>query len=93
MCISKEEELAWRQSMTTWGMLALAVLVSVGMADWSKRLAAGETVIEKAVKMENRARVNVNVNESGKRPAFAVNPLRGSATEGFESQTSAGVEK
>ena len=45
-----------RQSMTTWGMLALAVFVSVGMAEWSKRMAAGETVIdpavmEKAVKM------------------------------------------
>jgi len=84
-----------RDSMTTWGILALAVFVSLGMAEWSKRMAAGEMVIDPAVKMEDRARVNVNVNvnESGKRSSFAANPLRGSATEGFTIQTSAGVEQ
>ena len=82
-----------RDSMTTWGILALAVFVSLGMAEWSKRMAAGEMVIDPAGKMEDRARVNVNVNESAKRPFFAASPLRGSATEGFTIQTSAGVEQ
>jgi hypothetical protein len=50
------ESLQRRQSMTTWGILAFAVFVSVGMAEWSKRQAASETVIdpvvmEKAVKI------------------------------------------
>ena len=72
------ESLQRRQSMTTWGMLALAVLVSVGMAEWSKRQAAGETVIdpavmEQAVKMAAAAAANVNVkvnvDESGVRKA------------------------
>ena len=62
-----------RQKMTTWGILALAVFVSVGMAEWSKRTAAGETVIdpvvmEEAVKIAAAAasnvNVKVNVNES-----------------------------
>jgi hypothetical protein len=45
-----------RQKFTTWGILGLALFVSVGMAEWSKRQAASETVIdpvvmEKAVKI------------------------------------------
>lgn len=56
-----------RQKMTTWGILALAVFVSVGMAEWSKRTAAGETVIdpavmEEAVKIAAAAASNVKVN-------------------------------
>ena len=74
------------------------------MAEWSKRQAAGETVIEpavmeQAVKMAAAAaaasevNVKVNVDESGKRPSSAANPLRGSATEGFEIKTSAGADR
>ena len=43
------ESLQRRQSMTTWGMLALAVFVSVGMAEWSKRSAAGEVIVDEKV--------------------------------------------
>ena len=89
------ESLERRQSMTTWGMLALAVFVSVGMAEWSKRQAAGETVIdpavmEQAVKMAAAAaanvKVNVNVDESEKR-------ISKSGNEAATIQTSAGAEK
>ena len=41
-----------RQKMTTWGILGLALFISVGMAEWSKRTAAGETVIDPAVMEE-----------------------------------------
>ena len=63
-----------RQSLTTWGILALAVFVSVGMAEWSKRTAASETVIDPAVMEEalkiaaaaaSNVKVNVNENLSG----------------------------
>jgi len=62
-----------RQSLTTWGILALAVFVSVGMAEWSKRMAASETVIDPAVMEEalkiaaaaaSSVNVKVNVNEN-----------------------------
>ena len=67
-----------RQKMTTWGIVALAVFIAVGMGEWSKRQAAGETVIEpavmeQAVKMAAAAAANVNVkvnvDESGVRKA------------------------
>ena len=35
-----------REAMTTWGILALAVFVAVGMAEWSKRSAASEVVMD-----------------------------------------------
>ena len=38
-----------RQKMTTWGILAFAVFVSVGMAEWSKRSAMGEKVVSAQV--------------------------------------------
>ena len=61
-----------RQNFTTWGILALAVFVSVGMAEWSKRTAAGETVIDPAVMDEAvkiaaaaaAVNVKVDVNEN-----------------------------
>ena len=92
-----QDSLQRRQSMTTWGMLALAVFVSVGMAEWSKRQAASETVIdpavmEQAVKMAAAAAANVNVNvkvnvdESEKR-------ISKSGNEAATIQTSAGAEK
>ncbi len=91
------ESLQRRQSMTTWGMLALAVFVSVGMAEWSKRSAMGEKgvspqVLERALaiaaKMEDRevVKVNVNVNESEKR-------ISKSGNEAATIQTSAGADR
>ena len=53
-----------RQKMTTWGILGLALFVSVGMAEWSKRSAMGEKVVSAQVleraltiaeKMEDRS--------------------------------------
>ena len=88
-----QDSLQRRQSMTTWGMLALAVFVSVGMAEWSKRQAASETVIdpavmEQAVKMAAAAAAasEVNVNESEKR-------ISKSGNEAATIQTSAGGER
>ena len=61
-----------RQNFTTWGILALAVFVSVGMAEWSKRTAAGEVIVDEktlqqAMQIAAAAvavNVKVNVNES-----------------------------
>ena len=44
-----EDAQARRQSFTTWGILALAVFVSVGLAEWSKRSAMGEKVVSAQV--------------------------------------------
>ena len=68
-----QDSLQRRQSMTTWGIVALAVFVAVGMAEWSKRQAAGETVIdpvvmEQAVKMAAAAAAepaNLNHGSTG----------------------------
>ena len=38
-----------RQKFTTWGILALAVFVSVGMAEWSKRSAADEVIVDEKI--------------------------------------------
>jgi len=38
-----------RQKFTTLGIVALAVFVSVGMAEWSKRSAMGEKVVSAQV--------------------------------------------
>ena len=35
-----------RQSLTTWGIVALAVFVAVGMGEWSKRSAVNEVVMD-----------------------------------------------
>ena len=43
------EGVSRRQQAVTWGLLVLAVFVSLGMAEWSKRTAALETVMEAAV--------------------------------------------
>ena len=90
-----QDSLQRRQSMTTWGIVALAVFVAVGMGEWSKRQAAGETVIdpvvmEQAVKMAAAAAANVNVkvnvDESEKR-------ISKSGNEAATIQTSAGGER
>ena len=44
-----EDSLNRRHSMTTWGILALAMFFSVGMAEWSKRAAMGEKVVSPQV--------------------------------------------
>ena len=38
------EAVTRRQEAVTWGLLALSVFVSLGMAEWSKRSAVGEAV-------------------------------------------------
>ena len=88
-----QDSLQRRQSMTTWGIVALAVFVAVGMGEWSKRQAASETVIdpavmEQAVKMAAAAAANVkvNVDESEKR-------ISKSGNEAATIQTSAGGER
>ena len=98
-----------RQSMTTWGIVALAVFVAVGMAEWSKRTAAGEVIVDEKILQQAMA-IAAEARDSGvkglrdsesgkrkaeseKRPSSAANPLRGSATEGFEIKTSAGGER
>ena len=37
------------QSLTTWKILALALCVSLGLAEWSKRSAAKELVIDEKI--------------------------------------------
>ena len=44
-----------REAMTTWGILALAVFVAVGMAEWSKRSAASEVIVDEKVYPEAMA--------------------------------------
>ena len=91
------------QEAVSWGLLALSVFVALGMAEWSKRTAASETVIDPAVMDEAvkiapaaASNVKVNVNESlgGGLPATS-NPKH--ATLRSESvatmQTSAGLQK
>ena len=74
-----EDSLNRRHSMTTWGILALAIFLSVGMAEWSKRAAMGEKavspqVLERALtiaaKMEDRAGLKVNVARERKLADF-----------------------
>jgi len=92
-----------RESMTTWGLLALAVFVCMGMGEWSKRMAASEMIVDEKVlqqaitiaaerKMEDRAGVNVkvNVNESGVRKAESGNLISKIGNEAATIQTSAG---
>jgi hypothetical protein len=72
-----------RESMTTWGLLALAVFVCMGMGEWSKRMAASEVIVDEKVlqqaieiaaerKMENRR------SQMGNHP-FSISQLPSSA--------------
>ena len=70
-----------RQNMTTWGMLALAVFIAVGMGEWSKRQAAGETVIEPAV-MAEAVKIAARARDSG------VQGFRGEGISNFEIRNS-----
>lgn len=70
-----------RQSMTTWGILGLAVFVSVGMAEWSKRTAAGETVIAPVV-MEEALKIAARARDSG------VKGFKGEGISNFEIRNS-----
>jgi hypothetical protein len=92
------ESLQRRQSMTTWGIVALAVFVSVGMAEWSKRSAADEKVIspevmEEALKIAAAAGSGSRV-AGGELPATS-HPKRATLRSDSEAniQTSAGGEK
>ena len=99
MCSSEAvESLQRRQSMTTWGILALAVFVSVGMAEWSKRSAADEKVIspevmEEALKIAAAAGSGSRV-AGGELPATSHSKRATLRSESEENiQTSAGGEK
>jgi hypothetical protein len=70
-----------RQNMTTWGMLALAVFIAVGMGEWSKRQAAGETVIEPAV-MAEAVKIAARARDSG------VKGFKGEGISNFEIRNS-----
>jgi hypothetical protein len=72
-----------RQNFTTWGIVALAVFVSVGMAEWSKRTAMGEKVVSPQVleralaiaeKMEDR-RSEMGTSDFGFRNSDSGNNL------------------
>ncbi len=92
-----------RQKLMTWGILGLALFVSVGMAEWAKRTAVGETVIdpavmEEAVKIAAAAIVNVkvNVNEKlgGELPATSnPKPATSRSESAAKIQATLGVEK
>jgi len=90
-----------RQNMTTWGMLALAVFVAVGMAEWSKRTAADEKVISSEV-MEEALKIaaardsgvkGLRDSESGKRKAESEKRISKIGNEAATTQTSAGAER
>jgi hypothetical protein len=87
-----------RQKFTTWGILGLALFVSVGMAEWSKRSAADEKVISPEV-MEEALKIAAAAG-SGSRVAGGELPAtshskRATLRSDSEAniQTSAGGEK
>jgi len=80
-CLEAGDALNRRQSMTTWGILALAVFVSVGMAEWSKRTAMEEKVISSAV-MEEALQIAARARDSG------VKGFRGEGISNFEIRNS-----
>ena len=86
------ESLQRRQSMTTWGMLALAVFVSVGMAEWSKRSAAGEVIVDEKVLQQAMAIAAERKMEDRRSPqplhAVAGRPQRRSEIGGAPSTIS-----
>jgi hypothetical protein len=67
--------------MTTWGILGLAVFVSVGMAEWSKRSAMEEKVISSAVR-EEALQIAARARDSG------VKGFRGEGISNFEIRNS-----
>jgi hypothetical protein len=97
-CLEAGDALNRRQSMTTWGILGLAVFVSVGMAEWSKRSAMEEKVISSAV-MEEALQIAAAAGSGsrvagGELPATS-HPKRATLRSDSEAniQTSAGGEK
>jgi len=86
-----------RQSLTTWGIVALAVFIAVGMAEWSKRTAADEKVISSEV-MEEALKVAA-ARDSGVKgfrgEQISKFGIRNSkiGSEAATIQTRAGVEK
>jgi hypothetical protein len=75
------ESLQRRQAVTTWGIVALAVFVSVGMAEWSKRSAAGEVIVDEKVLQQAMA-IAAEARDSG------VKGLRGEGISKFEIRNS-----
>lgn len=53
-----------RQNFTTWGIVALAVLVSVGMAEWSKRSAADEVIVDEKI-LQQAIQIDAEARDSG----------------------------
>ena len=53
-----------RQKMTTWGIVALAVFVAVGMGEWSKRSAANEVVMDPKI-LEQAMAIAAEARDSG----------------------------
>ena len=69
-----------RETMTTWGIVALAVFIAVGMGEWSKRTAADEKVISSEV-MEEALKIAA-ARDSG------VKGFRGEGISKFEIRNS-----
>ena len=79
-----EDAQARRQSFTTWGMLALAVFVLLGMAEWSKRSAMGEKVVSPQV-LERALAIAERMEDRRLAPANLPPPIRSSrsAMDGY----------
>ena len=91
-----------RQKMTTWGIVALAVFVAVGMAEWSKRTAAGEVIVDEKILQQAMAIAaeardsgvkGLRDSESGKRKAESEKRISKIGNEAATIQTSEGVER
>ena len=66
-----------RQSMTTWGILGLAVFVSVGMAEWSKRAALSEKTVSPEV-LERAMAIATKIEDRRLVPADLSLPIQSS---------------
>ena len=79
--------------MVTCGLLVFAVLVSAGMAEWSKRQAASETVIDPAVMQEALKIAAAAAAGSGSRVASGELPATSNPKPVPLRSERAGVEK
>ena len=90
-----------RQKMTTWGIVALAVSVAVGMGEWSKRSAANEVVMDPKILEQAMAIAaardsgvkGLRDSESGVRKAESEKRISKSGNEAATMQTSAGADR
>jgi len=92
-----------RQKFTTWGIVALAVFVSVGMAEWSKRTAAGEVIVDEKIlqqaiqiaaerKMEDR-RSEMGISDLGFRNSDSGNNLSDLSVSAVKSLSTAEAQR